>query len=207
MSKKMKKGFSRKAFLFALAAVLLIGCSVGGTLAWLTAKTDAVTNTFTVGNIKIDLAETTTDFKMVPGCTIAKDPKVTVLDGSEDCYLFVKLEKSTNFDDFLTYEMAKDSSGNVIWTQLTDSYGNEIPGVYYREVPAVTTDTTFSVLKDDKVTVLDNVTKEMMNGLTTEENYPTLTFTAYACQLKKNNKDAFTAAEAWKQVTTINPTP
>lgn len=195
MSKKMKKGFSRKAFLFALAAVLLIGCSVGGTLAWLTAKTDAVTNTFTVGDIDITLAETTTDFKMVPGCTIAKDPKVTVKANSEACWLFVKIEES-NVDDFITYNVAED------WTALTD-----VNGVYYRKVEATTDDTAFDVLADNQVTVKDTVTKEMMNGLITEENYPTLTFTAYACQLKKNNKDAFTAAEAWKQVTTINPTP
>ena len=188
MSKKMKKGFSRKAFLFALAAVLLIGCSVGGTLAWLTAKTDAVTNTFTVGDIDITLAETTTDFKMVPGCTIAKDPKVTVKANSEACWLFVKIEES-NVDDFITYNVAED------WTALTD-----VNGVYYRKVEATTDDTAFDVLADNQVTVKDTVTKEMMNVLTTEEIYPTLTFTAYACQLYRSNNDPFEVAEAWTQV-------
>lgn len=189
MSKKMKKGFSRKAFLFALAAVLLIGCSVGGTLAWLTANTGAVTNTFTVGDIEIDLAESEElDLKMVPGCTIAKDPKVTVKAGSEACWLFVKIEES-NVDDFITYNVAEG------WTALTD-----VNGVYYREVPATTADTAFDILKDNQVTVKDTVTKEMMNGLTTEEIYPTLTFTAYACQLYRSNNDPFEVAEAWTQV-------
>lgn len=199
MSKKMKKGFSRKAFLFTLAAVLLIGCSVGGTLAWLTANTDAVKNTFTVGNINITLTETKKDFKMVPGCTIAKDPKVTVETGSEACWLFVKIAESANLDDFITYTVVTGENG---WTALTDADNDGIAddGVYYRQVPAPTAaDTTFSVLKDDEVTVLDTVTKEMMNGLTIT-TYPTLTFTAYACQLYKSNGVEFTAAEAWAEV-------
>lgn len=201
MSMKKKKGFSRKAFLFALAAVLLIGCSVGGTLAWLTAKTDEVKNTFTVGDINITLAETKMDFKMVPGCTIAKDPKVTVEAGSEECFLFVKLEKSQNFDFFLTYEMADG------WTQLTGEGITDT--VYYRVVTKDGANSmskigeAYSVLKDDKVTVKDTVTKEMMDELKASvATQPTLTFTAYACQLKKDNTTEFTAAEAWAQVST-----
>lgn len=159
MSKKMKKGFSRKAFLFTLAAVLLIGCSVGGTLAWLTANTDAVKNTFTVGNINITLTETKKDFKMVPGCTIAKDPKVTVETGSEACWLFVKIAESANLDDFITYTVVTGENG---WTALTDADNDGIAddGVYYRQVPAPTAaDTTFSVLKDDEVT-LNHIQKQ-----------------------------------------------
>lgn len=33
-----------------------------------------------------------------------------------------------------------------------------------------------------------------------ENNQPTLTITAYASQLYKNNTDTFTAAEAWANV-------
>ena len=50
-------------------------------------------------------------------------------------------------------------------------------------------------MKDNKVTVLDSVTKEMMND--TGFTAPTLTFTAYATQLYKNNTDKFTPANAW----------
>ena len=45
-----------KALLLTLCAVLLIAASVLGTMAYLT-STDTVTNTFTVGNVKIDLIE------------------------------------------------------------------------------------------------------------------------------------------------------
>ena len=59
--------------------------------------------------------------------------------------------------------------------------------------------TGYSVLLNDQVTVKGSVTKEMMNSL--EQNtYPTLTVTAYASQLYKNNTQTFTAAEAWANV-------
>ena len=45
-----------KALLLTLCAVLLVAASVLGTMAYLT-STDTVTNTFTVGNVKIDLIE------------------------------------------------------------------------------------------------------------------------------------------------------
>ena len=175
-----------------LAVASVIVCVIGGTLAWLTATSDQVKNTFTTSDIDITLEETTgVDYKMVPGYTIAKDPKATVLAGSEECYLFVKLEKSTNFDDYLTYQMADG------WTALTN-----VEGVYYRVVNTANMGTEYSALANDQVTVKDSVTKEMMRAA--ETNEPTLTVTAYASQLHKNNSQDFTAAEAWENVS--NPT-
>lgn len=185
----------KKTFVLLLALVLIAGAAVGGTLAWLTDTTEAVQNTFTTSDIDITLTESDDlDLKMVPGCTIEKDPKVTVLKDSEKCYLFVKIEKSSNFDTFMTYTVADD------WTQ---GDGTDIPSnVWYRTVEASTTNQEFAVLKDNQVSVLGTVTKADMNGLT-ETTYPTLTFTAYASQFSKSNTESFTAAEAWKNV---NPT-
>lgn len=180
-----RSGVATKAMVMILAVMLIVGCTIGGTLAWLTATSGEVKNTFTTSDINITLAETKTDFKMVPGYTIEKDPKATVVTGSEECYLFVKLEKSANFDSFMTFEMATG------WTALNDA-----DGVYYRVVNTADMGTPFSVLKNDQVSVKSTVTKEMMNGLTTT-TYPTLTVTAYASQLYKNNTQTFTAAEAW----------
>lgn len=85
-----KRGVSTKAFAMILAIVALVGITVGGTLAWLTAETNEVTNTFTVGDINIKLEETVEDeFKIVPGATDDKDPTMTVLEGSEKCYAYV----------------------------------------------------------------------------------------------------------------------
>lgn len=190
----------KKSLALVLALAMIVVCVVGGTLAWLTATTSEVKNTFTYGDINITLAETKTDFKMIPGYTIAKDPTVTVVKDSEKCYLFVKVVESDNFDDFMTYTIETGATG---WTQ---GDGTNIPSnVYYRVVENSTTDKAFDVLKDNQVTVKDTVTKAMLNGLNADgATQPTLTFTAYACQYMKNNTESFTAAEAWAKV---NPTP
>lgn len=184
----------KKSLALVLALAMIVVCVVGGTLAWLTATTGSVKNTFTYGDINITLAESDDlDLKMVPGYTIAKDPKVTVKAGSEKCYLFVKVEKSSNFDSFMTYTMATG------WTALTG-----VDGVYYRIVDASATNQEFGVLKDNQVTVRGDVTKTMLNDLT-EATQPTLTFTAYACQYMKNGTENFTAAEAWAEVNPTTP--
>lgn len=185
--------------LFLALALVLVGI-IGGTMAWLTAQTPEIFNTFTDSDIDITLAETTgKDYKMVPGYTISKDPKVTVEEGSEKCYLFVKLEESTNFDDFLTYEIADG------WTALTDANSDGIAddGVYYRIVDTADMGTAYSVLEDDQVTVKGEVTKKMMNALT-KETYPTLTVTAYASQFNKNATETFTVNEAWTNISGVS---
>ena len=171
----------KKILALVLALTLLVAGVVGGTLAWLTDRTAEVKNTFTVGDINIGLTETTTDYKMVPGNTIAKDPTVTVKAESEACWLFVQVTESENLDTFITYAIAEG------WTELQD-------GVYYREVPASAADQTFSVLAGNTVTVNNTVTKTMLE--TAKTDAPTLTFQAYAVQ--KDN--VASASDAWAKV-------
>ena len=179
----------KKTVALLLVLVLLLGSVISGTVAWLTAKTDPVKNTFTDSNIDITLNETTgSDYKMVPGYKISKDPKVTVEKGSEKCYLFVKLEKSANFDSFLTYTIADG------WTLLDGD-------VYYRVVDTDQMGKAFSVLNYDQVTVKDTVTKAMMDELKADQTKrPTLTVTAYASQFNNSNNTNFTPAEAWEKI-------
>ena len=90
----MKRSMSGKALAVLVAVVLLIGCVVGGTVAWLVAKSDPIENVFTVGDINVSLSETrVTNYHIVPGVNIAKDPKAQVKAGSENCYLFVKVDE------------------------------------------------------------------------------------------------------------------
>ncbi len=189
---RKKRGISTRALIAVLALTLLIGCSLGGTMAWLMDSTGPVTNTFTVGDIKIYLTETTTEYKIVPGVDIEKDPKVTVKDGSEACWLFVKVEE-TNWPELkdgqtrkVNYAIADD------WTPLTGHIG-----VYYREVPAAETDQDFYVLEGNKVTVSENLTKAEINAIATT---PILSFTAYAVQ----QEGMADAAAAWAAA---NPHP
>lgn len=93
----------RKVLLTLCSALLLVSLSVGITVAYLT-DSDAVTNTFTVGNVKITLDEldvddstpnkdrdTANEYHLMPGKTYTKDPIVHVDAESEKCYLFVKV--------------------------------------------------------------------------------------------------------------------
>lgn len=171
----------KKTLALVLALTLLVAGVVGGTLAWLTARTAEVKNTFTVGDINIALTETTRDYKMVPGNKLDKNPTVTVKANSEACWLFVKVTESENLKDFITYAIAEG------WTELQD-------GVYYREVPASNADQTFPVLAGNAVTVKDTVTKEMLTAK--DFANPTLTFKAYAVQ--KDN--VASASDAWAKV-------
>lgn len=182
---KKFRELSGKLVVAMLAVTLLIGCAIGGTVAWLTAKTDPVVNTFTYGDIDIELNETkpaNREAKIIPGVDIEKNPKVTVKANSEACWLFVKVEETGTFvANKVTYSIDDG------WTKLTGVTG--VDNVYYREVGAVTADTSFDVIKDNKVYVKDTLTKEDIKNITN----PTLTFTAYAVQ-----KDAAqTAADAW----------
>lgn len=178
-----------KTLTIVMCALVLVAGSVAGTFAYLTAKTESITNTFTAGNIEITLGETTgSDYKMVPGTTIAKDPKVTVLANSEDCWLFVKVEKSENYDTFMQYTIADG------WEELET-------GVYYREVTLREEDQAFSVLEGDQVTAKTEPTKADYDATRAEGGKkPTLTFTAYAVQ-----KVGFdTATAAWTQAETLD---
>lgn len=189
---RRRRSVSGRAFVTLLALVLVFGCAVGGTFAWLTAKTDAVVNTFTYGDINIDLTESTgSAYKIIPGVNIDKNPKVTVTADSEACWLFVKVDEE-NWPSFkeadgktakIAYEIA---SG---WTKLEGQNG-----VYYREVGAAAADTSFEVIKGNVITVSENLTKNEVNTVVALR--PKLTFTAYAVQKDGVNS----AADAWAKV-------
>lgn len=111
--RKKKKSVAVKMALTLLAVVLLIGGTIGGTLAWLTAKSGPVTNTFTVGKIEIELKEhkledngtlgeevvESNSYKVLPGATQPKDPFVTVKAGSEKCYVYVLVTNNLVIDN------------------------------------------------------------------------------------------------------------
>lgn len=97
----MKK--QSKVLMTLLCAVLLVVGSVMGTMAYLT-DTETVTNTFTVGQVHLDLDEADVnedgtyvtnhdnrtdgnEYHLLPGHTYYKDPTVTVVADSEESYV------------------------------------------------------------------------------------------------------------------------
>lgn len=205
-ARRARKSMGRKAIVVLSLMMVLVLAAVGGTIAWLTDKTDPVTNTFSTSDIEIDLYEhvpgsdgvlTTeetrvgySNYKMVPGYTIAKDPVALVKTNSEPCYLFVKVVEGNNFGTFMTYTIAEG------WTQLKDADNKDVAGVFYRVVNTADMGTPYPVLANNQVSVKDTVTKTTMSSVT-DTTKPTLTFTAYASQLYKSNSETFTAFEAW----------
>ena len=197
-----RKGIATKAMVMILAVMLIVGISVGGTLAWLTSKTETVTNTFSPSDIKITLTETwNTDTnddgtkdawvgKLVPGAEIAKNPVVAV-DGEKtdvDCYLFVKFEEKNNPSTYLDYTSTLTEENG--WKH---GDGTVIPAtVWYREVKVDATIKEWHLLDGDKVTVKNTVTKDNMADAAKAE----LVYTAYAIQTEGFN----TAAAAWSEI-------
>nr|MBR4281554.1 hypothetical protein [Clostridia bacterium] len=195
---------TKKILVLALAALLLVVVSVAGTVAYLTATSGPVTNTFTPTTLIVGLAETQPENKtapMIPGTTIAKDPKVTY---STDvpAYVFVEVTEAIGegltFSNYIGYSVI---TGTDKWQQVTG-----VNNVYYMEVAAGNSpEGGISVIQDisttpvaDQVTVKADLELADMTKLDAETKYPTLTFNAYIIQ-----KDPFaTAADAWAE---LNP--
>ena len=103
--KHKKKWILARSLLAALLVVTVIP-----TYSWLFSQSDPVVNTFAGGPIKIKLDEAKVDkdgkkltgeeaervtansYKYVAGAVLDKDPTVSVIKGSEECYVFVCVE-------------------------------------------------------------------------------------------------------------------
>ena len=97
----------KKILALCLVVVLVATAITGVTLAYFNDYTDVATNTFTVGNIDIKLDEKdiknpgertekgNTYENVYPGQTVYKDPTVTFVEDSRDCYvrMIVTLEQ------------------------------------------------------------------------------------------------------------------
>lgn len=102
-----------KPVLLSVAAIVLVVTTVFATMAYLTSSA-AVSNVFTVGDVKLHMYETkvlpngkpdpanpvvpgemkntdTNSYHLVPGGSYLKDPTIYVDGGSEESYLFVRL--------------------------------------------------------------------------------------------------------------------
>ena len=192
----------KKITITIICAVLSCVCLIGTTFAWLTDKTGTVTNTFTVGNVDIDLTETTgTTYKMVPGAEISKDPTVSVATGSEACWLFVKIVETNNTfggdKKFVSY-----TKGSAWTLHSTSTVDGVTTSIYYIKVDANPSTGTvdavnYPVLDGNKVTVNSAATATDLAAA--ETNKPTLAFTAYAIQQSGFNN----VADAWNEVSTL----
>ena len=203
----------KKKLMTVLALVLVIAMSVAGTYAYLTYR-DTVTNTFTVGDVKIKLdeAKANTDgslvqgaarvdansYKLLPGHTYAKDPTVTVLKGSESSYvkMTVTFSKAAELDAIFAPNGATltsifngyDSTNWIDKGNTKDTQNNtRTYEFWYKEtVAAPTADVKLDALFDS-ITVSGTITNAQLATI----KDMTITVNAYAIQA-----DGFTTPEA-----------
>lgn len=202
-----------KAGAILLSCVMLVGGFMNGTLAWFTAKTEPVVNIFTVGDIDLKLEETGASkaekeevfkksYHFVPGEELQKDPSVTVKVGSEKCYVFIRVQEADNTHKDLKGSIINWKVDETVWKPVIGADTKQIPGYWYRIVEVNDTDPATKdeqgvklyILKNNKVTVNEEVTKEMVDAINAKN--PTLSFKAAAVQFAGMNN----VLEAWNNL-------
>lgn len=222
-NKHTQKELIKKIALVMLAVALIVGATISGTLAWLTATTPAIKNTFVVGNIgTLTLKETDTDpaegnqynYTIIPGKNLTKDPKVTYTPVTKtddivpvDVFVFVKIDADGWTVNGASYSITGGtSSANVEWSVDTANWtavdATTNPGVYYKEVAANESLTDVSVIKDNMITVSENIVHDDMAGIATAAK--DITFTAYAIQKSGKEGNDFDAKGAWSTLSGIS---
>jgi predicted ribosomally synthesized peptide with SipW-like signal peptide len=184
---------TKRKTIYTILAVVLVCCiAVAGTLAYLTAQTSEVKNTFTSTDTlgKIDLKEheatvndkgvytlgaaevTSNSYKVLPGVNLPKDPFITITDKSDVAsYLYVEVVDELGENSGLSYALTSD------WTKLNVKGANG-GDVYVYQNGLLITDTnapaTVSILKDNVVTVGQDVN--------VDKNGVDITFYGYMAQ-------------------------
>lgn len=218
----MKNSKLRRALMLAACAVLLVCLSVGATLAYLTSS-QTVTNTFTVGDVEIILNEApvgdngkktdgarvqANEYHLLPGGTYDKDPMVTVLADSEECYVrmlvtapvaalkatFPQAKYSDYYGEdgtFLLQVLVEGWNGNVWKFEKVD--GDEYEFRYFETVKKANADQPLAPLFT-QVVVPGAVSDELLASLDKTQ----IVIVAQAIQAA-NFDDEDAAWEAWHQ--------
>lgn len=200
----------KKIVTVCLVVALLAVCAIGGSLAYFT-DTDNATNTFTVGNVDIQLTEPSWNPAVShiadPGVAVAKDPVVTNV-GANDAWIRVNvtISDATAFSTAMNKHGLNDlgeifgnhdeskwtlaSKGNIVNDTLTYSY------YYYRPLLAKdgdNVDATEALF--DSVTIPAEFTSADMEAIGSDF---TITVKADAIQANgfTNVADAFKAFDA-----------
>lgn len=184
----------KKILAACLVVCLLATAVIGTTLAYFT-DTKEVTNTFSSGNVTIKLDEAKVDedgraiepeervtgnvYKLYPGKEYDKDPTITVVAGSEDCYLFVRVVNGLNGleaegDTTIASQMAANG-----WTAVTGE-----TNVYMKA-------DTYSA--NETAVVFETFTIDTAETATTLAGAGDVVITAYAVQAE----GFLTAQAAW----------
>ena len=150
----MKKKLTAVALIVCMLAIMLVGAS----LAYFTDE-DEATNTFTVGNVEIDLLEPAWDEEtgtgekdapsVYPGEKLAKDPYVKNT-GKNPCFVRIKVEGLDCLKTFGASDIALEGLDTTNWTKVGDYY-------YFNSV--------VTYVGDDYNTTLPTETTKLFTGI------------------------------------------
>ena len=220
----MRKIRKKTAVLIAIALALVFGIAVGGTIAYLTAKSNQVTNTFTVGNIQIELkehengkdgteVEKREGIKLLPGVAVDKDPFVRVKAGSEKCYVYMRylngltyqmnpaVDLEFNEDWILVKPVGTEGSNDTGWTQGLYRYKEPVEATDDLALPPLFTTGT---LHSDVVILSEN---DAVNGYASLDG-KTIAISAFAIQaegIELADADAAAINALWTPWSSPNP--
>lgn len=170
-----------KKRLTIIAVIALLAVASLATLAFLTATTPELENTFTVGDLNIELTEQyVQNSKIYPGAVISKAPVATVKAGSEPAYLFVMVDNQLHPHGVLNIIPAN-------WVSVGSS-GTKTVYRYSAVVNASAIDQNFTVFTT--VTFANTLTKTELSTLTNKK----IIIKAYAHQ--SSSTDVATATSA-----------
>lgn len=178
----------RKLMLVALSLCMVAILAMGGTLAYLTDTEDA-TNTFTVGNVDINLTEPnweatgkTEAEDAYPGEPLAKDPTVTNV-GSNPCFVRVKVDGLDQFvdkygdDAMITLRYIDE---NNVYYDHYNTFDWEKIGDYYYYKYVLTYDGADSEYNKGLLTVTPPVFSQIVLPFDLENNEATKDILVYA---------------------------
>lgn len=197
---------TKKLVIAVVAMAVAMCCMIGGTIAWLTSKPEAVVNTFTVGDIKITLDESKVTpygvvvgdtrvmeniYRLIPGQLYTKDPTVHVDKNvtNEKCYIFIKVENG------IADIEANDAGNDTITEQIVANQWtahDASAGIYYK-VFDPETETNVDLIVFESFKIASTISKETIAAY----NGKTVKVTAYAIQYLGFEADV---AAAWAAV-------
>lgn len=211
----------KRLTLMFTAMLLVCVIAVGATFAYLT-STGTVTNTFTVGKVTITLDEAQVNlygepinddgdivsvteaprvndntYTLIPGHEYTKDPTIHITEGSESCYLFVKVENGLADieDNANKIEAQMIEEG---WTKLENV--ENVENVWYRNEKWESGSETVDFVVFNKLYISGNIDAETLNS------YENETITITACAIQADGFNSATAAAAKLPTEFINET-
>lgn len=206
----------KKSILTMVLSLTLVGViGVGSTLAYLTSQ-QSQKNVITVGKVNITQTEEgwkqnndgsytpEDDTVLIPGIELPKSPIVTVIGGSEDCYVYMKVDIPWQLEKLMDQDVSNNpEDGKVVtindlppdtfvhrgWQQCGYQIDNGIASYVYKREKVVTKSDTDTELEPlfTGITINPKATQEQIKAL--QSNFE-ITVSSYAIQAEGLGADA-----------------